>query len=345
MQRWQPDTFEKRKENLMQRAKLMRAVRAFFDTQDFLEVNTPALQVMPGAEVHVHAFQTERLSADLQETETLYLHTSPEFAMKKLLVAGCPRIYQICHVYRNAEGSRLHSCEFSMIEWYRAHACYEDIMADTIGLLRHVAGDLKIDAYRYRDMCANPFVEWEKITVCSAFKEYAGVDLESCLPDPAQPSDACRQSLLEITQSLGIHTTPDDTWDDLFFRIFLEKIEPKLGQGQPTILYEYPAHMAALSRVKESDLRFAERFEVYVCGIELANAFGELTDAKAQRARFKADMAEKKKMYGRDWPLDEDFLKALEYGMPEAGGIALGIDRLVMLACGAEDIQDVLWMP
>lgn len=314
---WRPDIFGQKRIFLEQRVKLIKAVRACFDDMGFLEVETPALQDSPGMEPHLHAFATEIENAERDQRRLMYLHTSPEFAMKKLLVAGLPKIYQICHVYRNAEGSSHHSAEFSMIEWYRANAGYRDIMADCEALLRQVATACGISKYRRDDIMADPFAEWEYLSVIEAYKKYAGLDVSS---------DASAQE-----------------WDDLFYDVFLNKIEPQLGLGQPTILYDYPVSMAALSRPKDDDPRFAERFELYVCGMELANAFGELTDARVQRERFEADMALKKKLYGADWPVDEDFIAALENGMPESGGIALGIDRLAMLACGTDNIDDVLW--
>lgn len=333
---WQPHIFERKKPYLETRIKLTKAVRGFFDGQDFWEVDTPALQVMPGAEVHVHAFESELLAPDLTSRGMRYLHTSPEFAMKKLLVAGLPKIYQMCHVYRNAEGSHMHSPEFTMLEWYRTGVDYHQIMDDTVALLRHVATTLNIDTYRTQGMVSDPFQEWEKVTVSKAFKIYAGIDLDVTLPQ-----DMAR--LKPQAEAIGVRVSDTDTWDDLFFRIFMDRIEAKLGQGRPTILCDYPAHMAALSKVKASDPRFAERFEVYVCGIELANAFTELTDAGAQRARFEADMAQKHETYGAAWPVDDDFIAALAYGMPETGGIALGIDRLCMLASNADDIKHVLF--
>ncbi len=333
---WKPEVFEKKKQYLSSRQTVIRSVRAFFDADRFYEVETPSLQVSPGMEPHIHAFRTTLLNPERDREQTLYLHTSPEFAMKKLLVAGLPKIYQICHVFRNAEGSRLHSPEFSMIEWYRANAGYRDIMEDCIGLLRKVATAAGTKEYRYRDMTADPFGEWEMISVVEAFTKYAGIDLISYLP----PADL---KFGEQVKASGMHTAPDDTFEDLFYRVMGEIIEPKLGHGRPTIIYDYPVQMAALSRPKPEDPRFAERFELYVCGIELANAFGELTDAKIQRQRFIADMDLKQKIYGERWPVDEDFIAALEYGMPESGGIALGIDRLVMLATGAKDIKQVLW--
>ncbi len=315
---------------------VIRAIRGFFEMQGFWEVETPALQVQPGGEVHVHAFRTEITSPDLQTRQTCYLHTSPELAMKKLLVAGCERIYQICPVYRNAEGSSIHTHEFKMLEWYRTDADYEDIMQDTIALFRHVAEAANIKSLKHKGSESNPFAQWQKISVCEAFLKYAEIDLSAFLPP-------CVNTLAKVASEKGYRVSEDDSWDDLFFRIFMEKIEPQLGQGVPTILYDYPAHMAALSKVKTSNPKLAERFEVYVCGLELANAFTELTDAKIQKERFEADMAQKEVIYGSAWPVDDDFIAALEYGMPEAGGIALGVDRLAMLMSGADDIKDVLF--
>lgn len=336
---WRPEQFLRKKPFLERRAALIRAVRGYFDDRDFHAVETPALQVAPGMEPHVHAFRTELLTPDRQGSAVRWLHTSPEFAMKKLLVAGMPRIYQICHVFRNAESSRLHSPEFTMIEWYRAGAGYRAIMEDCEGLLRAAARALDIREYRHAGRSADPFAEWERVSVCESFEKYAGFSLEPFLPE----NEDTRRALSAKIASLGFHTHPDDRWDDLFFRVFLEKIEPKLGQGRPTILYDYPVSMAALARAKPEDPRFAERFEIYVCGVELANAFGELTDPAIQRARFIADMDLKETLYGERWPVDEDFIAALTCGMPECAGIALGIDRLVLLATGAERIDDVLW--
>ncbi len=379
---WHPGTYGAKIPYLLARRDLVRAVRGYFDGEGFLEVETPALQVSPGMEPHIHAFKTALLNPERDRETTFYLHTSPEFAMKKLLVAGLPKIYQICHVYRNAEGSRLHSPEFSMIEWYRANAGYRDIMDDCVRLLRAVADALNIDVYRRGASAADPFGQWEYTSVCDAFERYAGFSLlpfiesspsrsregeleeeggldsrivkESPPPLIPPPEDGRGEmrgeersvgALRSKVQSLGLHTAADDSFEDLVMRVLGEVIEPKLGQGRPTILYDYPVSMAALSRPKPEDPRFAERFELYVCGVELANAFGELTDAEIQRRRFEADMALKEKIYGERWPVDEDFLAALEFGMPESGGIALGIDRLVMLATGADSIEQVLWIP
>lgn len=337
MSGWLPEKFEQRRPYLEKRMALINAVRAFFNNQGFYEVETPILQVSPVMDTHIHAFKTELLEVDLKTKRELYLHTSPEFAMKKLMVAGIANMYQICHVFRNGEGSSLHSPEFTMIEWYRAQAGYEDIMNDCEGLLRSVATKLDLKAYRYKNHVSDPFKAWQRISVVEAFAKYAQINLETFLQDEDT------KGFGTAAAGQGVRVVDTDRWDDIFFAVMDALVEPKLGIGTPTILYDYPASMASLSRKKPDDERFAERFELYVCGVELANAFGELTDAAEQRKRFEEEMALKQRLYGEQYPIDEDFLKALEYGLPESGGIALGIDRFAMLTTGADNINDVLW--
>lgn len=334
---WHPDSFARQKPFLQARQKVIRAIRTFFDEQGFAEVETPVLQVCPVMDTHIHGFGTDVLGVDLQFKKRLYLHTSPEFAMKKLLVAGMPAIYQICHVFRNAEGSKRHSVEFTMLEWYRAGAGYAEIMADSVGLLRACAAAAGVTHFRYKSHVCDPFADFEYLTVRDAFVNYAGIDLDRYLDD--------RAGFAAAIKGAGIRVAEDDRWDDLFFRVMAEKIEPHLGMRVPTILKDYPICMASLARPCPHDARYAARFELYVCGIELANAFDELTDAAMQRERFETEMAAKKELYGETYPVDYDFIAALEHGMPPSGGIALGVDRLVMLAAGAEDIAQVLWAP
>ncbi len=334
---WHPEEFNQKKTNLKTRQKIMRAIRSHFDAQDFDEVETPILQVCPVMDTHIHAFQTELKGVDLKVERTPYLHTSPEFAMKKLMVAGVENLYQICHVFRNCEGSSRHVPEFTMIEWYRTGADYTHIMQDCVELLRDCAKAVDITHYCYKEYKCDPFAEWERLSICEAFERYADIKLESFLED--------KEGFREAVKALGLHTADDDGWDDLFFRVMDDKIESNLGVGVPTILYDYPVSMASLSRKKPDDPRFAERFELYVCGMELANAFSELTDAKEQHKRFVEEMDIKEKIYGERYPIDEEFIAALEHGLPESGGIALGVDRLVMLATGAQNIEDVLWTP
>lgn len=332
---WQPRKFSEKLPYLQSRMALIRAIRFFFDNHSFFEVETPVLQVCPVMDAHIHAFKTELKGLDLKRERDLYLHTSPEFAMKKLLVAGVPRLYQLCHVFRNGEGSRLHSPEFTILEWYRAPGDYTDIMDDCVGLLRHCAEKLEVSTYRHREHSCNPFADWQKMSVAEAFDHYAGIPLGDYLDD--------RDGFSAAIAGKGIRVAADDRWDDLFFRVMAEKIEPHLGMDVPTFLYDYPVSMASLSRRKPEDPRYAERFELYVCGIELGNAFSELTDAAEQEKRFYEEMAIKNKLYGETYPLDKDFIAALKHGLPESGGIALGVDRLAMLASGADDIDLVLW--
>lgn len=315
----------------------MKAIRAYFDDQNFDEVETPILQICPVIDTHIRAFSTDLRGIDGQVKATRYLHTSPEFAMKKLMVAGMSKIYQICHVFRNAEGSKRHAPEFTMIEWYRTDADYNDIMEDCVGLLRDCATAASIKYYKYKNHQCDPFTEWERLTVCEAFTRYADLDLEKYLDDVDGFRDAVAKT--------GLHVAEDDNWDDLFFRVMDDKIEPQLGMKAPTFLCDYPISMASLSKPKAVDPHFAERFELYICGVELANAFSELTDAAEQRRRYDIEMDEKERLYGERYPLDEEFIQALEFGLPPSGGIALGIDRLIMLATGAEDIEDILWTP
>lgn len=321
---------------LRARMALIRGIRGYFDEQGFDEVDSPILQITPCMDIHIHGFKTTLMGIDLKPERDVYLHTSPEFPMKKLLVAGLPKIYQLCKVFRNGEGSKLHSAEFTMIEWYRANAGYMDILNDCVDLLQHCARTLDITEYNYGGLTCDPFADAEILSVKDAFQNYAGVNLDDVLDD--------RDALAAHAKRLNIHVAGIDEWDDLFLRICSIKIEPFLGVGRPTFLIDYPASLAFLARRKADDPRYAERFELYMCGVELANAYGELTDASEQRKRFVDDMKTKQRIYSESYPLDEDFLKALEHGMPPSGGIALGVDRLAMLATNANNIDQVLWV-
>ena len=329
MNDWRPDRLAQRLPFLQARARIQAALRDWFRREGFVEVETPILQFSPGAEVHLSAFATERRKPD-GSSVIRWLHTSPEFAMKKLLAGGVPKLFQFARVFRNGEGSALHHPEFTMLEWYRAGTAYQTIMEDCAALLRLT----DVRAFSWQGRTCDPAAEPERLTVAEAFKRHAGVDLLATVGNAEA-----------LSRASGVAGHAGDSWDDVFFRIMFEKIEPKLGIGRPTILCEYPISMAALARAKPSDPRVAERFELYACGVELANAFGELTDPAIQRARLTADMAEKERLYGVRWPIDEDFLAALEHGLPDCAGIALGFDRLVMLATGAQQIEDVLWLP
>jgi elongation factor P--(R)-beta-lysine ligase len=339
---WRPEQFARRQERLAQRVRMREAVREFFAARDFAEVETPALQLSPGLEPHLKAFATTLHDPRDGSTSPRYLHTSPEFAMKKLLVAGMPRIWQLAHVFRDGERGTAHHPEFSLLEWYRAGASWRDLIPDCVALLRACQEVSAAEALAWRGHSADARWPWRKISVADAFHQYCGVDILATAPDPLRP-DLAR--LAAAARGIGVEPHPGDDWEALYFRIFLDRIEPNLGLGAPTVLYDYPASMAALARRNPDDPRVAERFELFVCGLELANGFGELTDASEQRARFVADQSRKQDLYGETCPIDQDFLAALEYGMPPAAGIALGFDRLVMLLTGAADLEDVLWAP
>jgi elongation factor P--(R)-beta-lysine ligase len=339
---WRPDRFAARRRRLDQRGRILGAVRSFFATHGYVEVDTPALQVSPGLEPHLRAFKTELHDPHTGRAAERYLHTSPEFAMKKLLVAGVPRIWQLAHVFRDGERSATHHPEFAMLEWYRAGASYRDLMDECEALVHACQDAAGAETFHWRGRTADARRPWQRLGVADAFREHCGLDLLATAPDPLAPDV---ERLTAAARHLGIAPHPGDDWEALYFRIFLDRIEPVLGLGAPTILYDYPLSMAALSRRSPSDPRLAERFEVYICGLELANAFGELTDAAEQRRRFLADQTKKQALYGETYPSDEDFLAALDHDLPTCAGIALGFDRLVMLLTGAEDIEDVLWAP
>lgn len=324
----------------MARNAIAAALRAWFAERDFIEVTTAALQASPGNEAHLAAFATEAIGPD-GSRQPLYLHTSPEFACKKLLAAGETRIFSLGAVWRNRERGPLHHPEFTMLEWYRVGETYEALMADCADFLALAAEKARAKSFSFRGRIADPFAEPERLSVAEAFARHTGIDLLATVaPDGGTDRDALHAALVRA----GLRTAPDDNWADLFSRVMVEKVEPALGQGRATILYGYPVSEAALARPSADDPRVAERFELYCCGVELANAFGELTDPAEQRRRFLAEMDEKERVYGERYPLDEDFLDALAV-MPEASGSALGFDRLVMLATGATRIEDVIWAP
>jgi elongation factor P--(R)-beta-lysine ligase len=339
---WQPNLWQQKLPALRARQRAVQAIRQWFAAAGFDEVSTPALQICPGIELHLHPFATTLEDPHGGPSQRLYLHTSPELTMKKLLVAGAERIFQLSAVYRNRERSRTHHPEFQMLEWYRAQANYHDLMQDCIGLIRACAQACGRTQFNYGNMVCDPFAEWQILTLPQAFKTYTGIDLLATMPAPNQGDT---EALRRAATAIGVRTAEDDDWDAIFFRVLTEKIEPYLGKGVPCFLTDYPVSQAALARAKPEEPRLAERFELYICGLELANAFGELTDATEQRRRFVSDIAEKERLYGERLVLDEDFLAALAWGMPPAAGIALGFDRLAMLCASAQKIDDVLWAP
>ena len=335
---WAPSRHADRRPFLAARGAITRHLRDWFEAEGFTEVETSVLQISPGNETHLHAPRTELMSAD-DARRTRYLRTSPEFAAKKLLAAGEDKIVEFARVFRDRERGDLHLPEFTMLEWYRAGAGFDEVMADCVVVIAKAAQAVGTRQFIFRGNSADPFLEPELLSVGNAFVRDAGIDLlatvHNGIGDRAALANAARDK---------VRVADDDDWSDIFSKILVEHIEPKLGQGRLTVLFDYPAPEAALARVSADDSRTAERFEIYACGVELANGFGELTDATEQRARFEAAMDEKQRRYGERYPIDEDFIAAVA-AMPEASGVALGFDRLVMLAAGATRVDHVVWTP
>ncbi|MAP96128.1 MAG: EF-P lysine aminoacylase GenX [Ponticaulis sp.] len=332
---WEKEAHADRRPFLVQRQRIRRVLLNWFENEGFLEVECGALQVSPGNETHLHAFQTDFVTDDGQSS-LFYLHTSPEFSCKKLLAAGETQIVDFARVYRNRETSQLHSPEFTMIEWYRAGADLATVMKDAVTLCQEAINALGKTAFFWKERTCRAFAEPEFLTLVEAFDRFAGIDLDSLLED--------RDGFAAAAATSGIEVSADASWSDIFSAVLVTKIEPYLGMERLTVLYRYPVCEAALARACPDDERYADRFELYGCGVELANGFHELKDPEEQRKRFEADMALKQELYGERYPLDEDFLASLD-NMPDASGVALGFDRLVMLATGAPSVHHVIWTP
>jgi lysyl-tRNA synthetase class 2 len=337
---WDKQKHADRRPTLLARGRIKQRLRHWFEEQGFTEVECGALVVSPGNEAHLHAFATELIETG-GARRTLYLHTSPEFASKKLLAAGETRIFDFARVFRNRERTATHAPEFTMLEWYRANEDYESAIRDTLEIVRLAADEAGAETIRYRDKQCDPRADAQRMTVAEAFAYHAGIDLLKTLDENGQGD---RNRIATAAQRGGIVPAEDDTWADIFSKILVARVEPRLGIGVPTVLYEYPRCEAALARATAHDPRVSERFELYICGVELTNGFGELTDPVEQRKRFIAEMDEKERVYGERYPIDEDLLAALAH-MPPSSGVAMGFDRLVMLATGARNLNDVIWTP
>jgi elongation factor P--(R)-beta-lysine ligase len=335
---WESDRFADRRQFLQKRAAITRRLRQYFDDDGFTEVETGILQVSPGNETHLHAPRTE-IHGAAGTVVPRYLRTSPEFSAKKLLAAGEKRIFEFARVFRDRERSDLHLTEFTMLEWYRANEPYSCVMADTVAVAVAAADAAGARQFTFRGRVADPRAEPERLTVADAFARFAGIDLLATIAD----GEGDRDRLAKVAAP-RVGVAADDTWSDIFAKALVEHVEPNLGNGRMTLLHEYPVPEAALARLKTGDSRVAERFELYACGVELANGFGELTDAGELRQRFAHAMDEKLRRYGERYPIDEDFLAAVA-AMPPASGVALGFDRLVMLAAGATSVDQVVWAP
>ena len=297
--------------NLRARHTLKRCIERYFDAAGFLEVDTPAIVPCPGLDVHLDAIEVLGMHGPR------WLHTSPEYQMKRLLTTGLPGVFQLGKAFRRGERGRLHEPEFLMLEWYRTFSDAEQMMRDTEQLVAAAAleltGSLILPGVQGPVDVTPP---WDRLRVADAFEHLAGVQLESVLPD-----------------------------EEAYFHILADRIEPKLGRGRAMFLTDYPASMASLSRLSHRDPRYAERFEAYLDGVELCNGFSELTDAVEQRERLERDQAQRQTLGKSVYPIDERFMSALQEGIPPSGGNALGFDRLLMLSVGAKHIDEVLGVP
>lgn len=340
---WHPDSLAGRLPALRRRAALMRDTRAFWEARGCLEVETPCLVPVPGMEVHLHAFRS-RFEAHLGRGEgmDLWLRTSPELAIKRLLVGGAGSVFEIARVWRNGEVSPRHAPEFTMLEVYLAGAGIDALMDAVEGYLRAVLPRVVVHTGVETDLSL-PF---ERVTVAEAFARVgvdvlASVDPATAEGDGVALAAAARGAGLAVPEGPGWH---EPGWEDLFFRLMLEHVEPHLGRGRGSFLTHWPAPQAALARRDPADPRAALRFEVFAAGLELGNAFDELRDAGEQRSRFRRDVAEREALHGPGWGVDGDFLAALDHGMPAVSGIAMGFDRLAMLAAGVPDLDGVRWL-
>ncbi len=316
------------------RLEITHLIRNFFWSEDFQEAETPVALRLPGQEPYLNPIQVLIHDPHCVENK-FYLQTSPEFAMKKLLAAGYDKIFQICKCFRDFEqfGGN-HNTEFTMIEWYRAPGTFEEIMDDTEKLFKYVAAELKVKSVKYKDREVDISGGWERMSMREVWKKYLNVELDEYLKS---------ETIAELAREQGYVAEEKEAYEDLFYKLFLNEIEPKLGVEKPIMIYDYPEQMTSLSRISKNDSRYAERFELYIAGLELANAFGEIVDPIEQKKRLEADKNKRKELGKEIWPVDPDFISALESGIVSAGGIALGLDRMIMLFTGANDINEVIF--
>lgn len=319
------------------REKVIKAIRSYFDSNGYHEVETPTLIARPPAESYLDVFTTTLLDRHRNPTPA-YLSTSPEVPLKKLLVAGIGDCYSLTKSFRNMETqSTTHNPEFTILEWYRVGVDYRAIMDDCERLLLSIHQSLHPGTHlAYQGKTVDLTPPWERLTMTEAFAKYADVDFEKFLD-----MDGARR----VAKEKGYVFTKNTTWEELYNQLFLNEVEPKLGQGKPTILYEFPGSMAALAKKKASDPRYAERFEFYIEGLELGDAYSELTDAVEQEERFKKELTEIKRLGKTAYDYDHDFIAALKEGMPACSGIAVGVDRLIMLFADTLNIADTMFFP
>ena len=334
-------TWEEVKDNpikqdlITKRAQIIRLIREFFWSENFMEEDTLSTWSTAGQEPYLNPISLN-ITNEKDQAQRFYLQTSPEYAMKKLLSVGEENIFQICHCWRDRESfGGLHYPEFLMLEWYRKNKDYFQIMTDTENLFKYISKNFGQEFLIYKDQKIKISEAWDRLTMREVWQKYLHLDLNDYLTI---------ESLKKLVAEKGYQVNMNDTYENLFYQIFLNEIEQKLGREKPVIIYEYPATMASLSRLCPHDSRYTERFEVYISGVELANAFGELIDGTEQEKRFLAEQELRKQLNQESLAIDKTLLKALNYmqdNQETASGIALGVDRLVMLFTGADRIDDL----
>lgn len=332
----------KLKELLRTRAEIIKKTREFFWERGFTEAETPQMVKLPGMEPYLDPFRTKLITQPqeglpAQEIDA-YLITSPEYAMKKMLVSGWEKIFQVTRSFRNREtAGSLHNPEFTLLEWYRAYDDYRGIMKDTEELVNRLAKEVcGGDRIVYGGNEIDTKTPWERKSVAQLFEENVGISAEAL---------ADRDAFFSAAVQKGYRLKQNAPYEDIFYTVFMNDIEPKLGLKKPLIVFDYPLLMAALAKKSEADTRFAERFEVYIGGVELCNAFTELNDPVEQEARLEEERKYREKLGKDNYPVDQSFIGALKFGMPPAGGNALGMDRLAMVLTGTEDIGDIMSFP
>jgi len=332
----------KSKRNLELRSYITRWIREFFWSQNFLEVETPIIVKYPGQEPNLSPMKID-VANERGQIFKGYLHTSPEYTMKKMLSSGFKNIFSICKTFRNEESfGGTHNPEFTMLEWYRSDCDMFDLMRDVEALFKFVIKRIKKLVIRncklggnYQLPITNYQYSFRRVSMCDLWKKILDIDLGGYLT---------KEKMYELCVEKKYRVKKDESYEELFYRIFLNEIEPGLEKMGAVIVYHYPAAMAALSRLSTEDPRYAERFEVYVDGVEVANAFSELRDAKEQLRRLRNEQAERRRLGKEVYDIDMGFIEALE-SMPDSAGIALGVDRFVQILLGCKNIDDVLVLP
>jgi lysyl-tRNA synthetase class 2 len=315
---------------------LLREIRSFFDATGYLEIDSPLLTPWPTLDSNIHSVPVD-IHSEIGKPHRLFLHTSPEYSMKKVLAAGAARIYFLGKVFRDGECTALHNPEFTMLEWYRVGAGYADLMDETESMIRGIAermlGSIRIP---FNGKTIDLSAPWKRISVCTLFSDKTGTAL---VPE------AGTEALMKTADRLGVYYRPDEDWEVLFQRIFMEKLGPGLGETVPVFVTDYPLRLGLNAKPKPVDPQWTERVELYIGGLEIANGYTELTDAAEQERRFLADREKKKKETGEDLPVDKELIDAMKIGLPPCAGIALGVDRLLILMTNSPKIQDVLLFP